>query len=115
MNVGFNGLLRTEATFEAINPIIEGTLVKVTGNGIVDKSVGDHFSGIVTKDEDRFVSVQLKGYMEVPYDGDAPAYGITQLKSSSSGAYSVQKATSGGTQVTVLYVDTENSVVGFIL
>lgn len=114
MKVGFDGLLRTEATFEAVNPLFEGTLIKVTGDGVAAKSVGEKFSGIVTKDENSFVSVQLKGYMEVPYEGTAPTYGITQLKSGTN-ADTVQTAASGGVEVTVVYVDTENSVVGFIL
>ena len=99
MNVGFDGLLRTEATFETINPIAEGT---------------EEFNGIVTKDEDRFVSVQIKGYMEVSYDGDAPAYGRAHIKSTSD-ANAVTVSETDGVEVTVLYVDTVNSVVGFIL
>ena len=114
MNVGFDGLLRTEATFETINPIAEGTLVKISGNGIVDKAVNEEFNGIVTKDEDRFVSVQIKGYMEVSYDGDAPAYGRAHIKSTSD-ANAVTVSETDGVEVTVLYVDTVNSVVGFIL
>lgn len=114
MNVGFKGLLNAEATFDTITPAESGQLVKVTGNGIVTKAVDEEFSGIVTKAEDSFVSVQLKGYIEMKYTGDAPAHGIVNLKAGSN-ANEITVAKTGGVTVTVVYVNTTDSIVGFIL
>lgn len=114
MEISLNGFGENAATFEAEEGTAAGMPVKPTGNGEVGPCVaGDDFCGVVLGVRGGFASVQLAGYVRMPFSGEAPGVGFRQL--SASGAGGVQVSASGGRSLLVTDVDETGGTLGLIL
>lgn len=115
MNVSFLGYEESIATFEADSAVKTGNLVKISGNGRVSACASkDEFCGVAVDVRNGYASVQLKGYVEVPYTGSAvPSLGYSTLSAGS--ATQVTSVTSGGRSLLVVNKDETNTKVGIIL
>ena len=81
MSISFEGIGQWCATF-AGEDVSEGVVVKMEENGKVCKSSeGDVFFGVVTAvaHDGKACSVQLGGFVTLPYSGSDPAVGMTAL------------------------------------
>lgn len=115
MRVSFNGLMEEVASFTCAKDLTDGQLVKMVGSGAVGKcSEGDKFHGICRVAEGDCASVQLAGYVRLPYTGTPPTVGDGMVTSNSN-ADGVEFIQSDGRSVLVLDVDTTNNIVGFIM
>lgn len=112
--VSFNGFDEKVLTFNGTD-ITEGAPVTVKDNGMVENSANsDEFVGVCSGCvNNSYVTVQVSGYMELKYSGEAPKLGYTALAANGNGG--VKSSASGKNVCRVLKVDTENSTVGFIL
>ena len=118
MKVAFNGLLDTTATFVAGSGVASGDLVEIGSNSeVTSAETGKAPIGLVAKLEaDNCVAVQLKGYMEVEYSGNAPSVGYASLTTgSSSSKVKLAGEKDGAIDVLILTVDVTKKIVGFIL
>jgi len=110
MNISFNGVGERVATFVSANET-RGVPVKVTANGTVSAcSDGDKFCGVALAVRNGMNSVQLGGYLELPYSGTAPGFGPVKLAADGAGGV---KTSSSGQECLVVFVGTDT--VGFIL
>lgn len=73
---------------------------------------GDNFTGILINARNGLGSVQIRGYVELPYSGTSPILGETVLAADGNGGV---KSAASGKAVTVLKVDTTCNTVGFII
>lgn len=113
MITSLNGLQETVATFAADTALAAGIPVKLSANQTAAACAGsDLFAGIALQCRNGMVSVQLKGYVRVPYSGTAPALGWKQL--AADGAGKVKTGTAGNFYL-VTDVDTATATVGFML
>lgn len=115
MSISFNGFNTKNVTFECEDAIDAGTPVKTTSNGcVVACSANDSFIGINVCSRNYLTTVQLTGYVECSYSGSAPSLGFEQLAADSAGGV---KAVTGdvGNVYKVLYVNTTDKIVGFII
>ncbi len=112
--ISFNGFDEKVLTFNGIG-VKAGALVTVKDNAAVENSAAsEDFIGVcVGCVNDSYVTVQVSGYMELPYSGEAPALGYTALVANGNGG--VKASSSGKNVCRVLKIDTVNSKVGFIL
>ena len=93
MKVSFEGIGQWCATFEG--GVTEGHVVKVdSGGGAAECEAGDAFCGAAAYVRGDTCTVQLGGFVTVPYSGSAPALGYTALTADGKGG--VQAAASGG-------------------
>jgi len=114
MSVKFNGLLETAATFSAASQITKGTPVSVSSNGTVAAAAtSTAFCGVANHYAKGLQSVQIRGFVEVPYTATAPTVGYSFLAANGSGGVKVD-ATNGRAYL-VLTVNTTAHTVGFIL
>lgn len=67
----------------------EGKLVKITTDGTENCADGDKFAGLVHTAEPMYASVQLHGFVTVPYSGTAPSYGFVNLLADGTGGVKV--------------------------
>lgn len=110
--VGFTGFHENMVTFHCDDTVKVGIPVTVNGKAAVTKSTaGMSFCGIARSVRENCASVQLSGYMRLPYSGTAPAYGVTSITADGNGGIK-----SGvGCSVLVVEIDTEAKECGFIL
>ena len=109
MNISFAGYKENVLTFECINTVKKGDLVKMSASGKVTKAAAnDGFIGVCVGENDGYAAVQLDGYVEAAKSGTVNV-GYNKLAAASSG---VKTAESG---VDRLVVYTDDSTVGFIL
>ncbi len=114
MEICFNGIGETVATFIAGAGVTAGMPVKMTGNGTVGAcAAGDDFCGVALNVRCGYAAVQLAGYAALPYDGTAPAVGWQSLSAAEGGKIAV--AATGGRQHLVLDVDQTAGTCGLIL
>ncbi len=115
MSVAFNGYKESLATFKAANGLTAGVPVKVSANGTVDRcAAGDNFCGVASGVGSGYASVQMGGFVSLPYTGaTAPVVGYTSLAADGSGG--VKVVTEGGRSMLVFEVDTTVKTVGFML
>ena len=108
MNIGFQGIGETAATFKVEEGVElkRGDGVVITGNGEVGLGGdGDKLCGVVLHaDEDGYASVQIGGLAEVGYSGDtAPVVGWEML--CADGAGKVKSVDADGVSCMVISVD----------
>lgn len=114
MSIKFNGLMNEVVTFKTATAITNGYPVKVSANDTVAAaSNGNVFCGVAVNRSGGLQSVQLKGYVELPYTSTAPTVGYSLLVANGSGGVKVD-ATNGRAYL-VVKVDTANGKVGIIL
>lgn len=111
MNTSFKGFGENAVTFEADTTLTTaGVPVKITAGGKVAPCAnGDKICGVALSVRDGFACVQLKGYTELPLDGEV-ALGFVSIAAKTGGKVSANAA---GREVLVL--SAENGTVGFIL
>lgn len=113
MNVCFDGVGQVCATFLGKN-LAEGHVVKLTDSGTAGEcAAGDAFCGAVVCAKDDACSVQVGGFVSVPFSGTAPAVGWTALAADGNGG--VKTAASGGRSVLVAAVDGAGKSVTILL
>ena len=113
MNVSFSGFNEKSATFICSEGVTAGKVVKVTENGTVSACAsGDAFCGVVTDVRSDCATVQLTGYIRMPYSGSAPSLGYTALTADGNGAVT---ANADGKTYLVTDIDTTDSTIGFML
>ncbi|HEX3017876.1 MAG TPA: hypothetical protein VHP31_08505 [Caproicibacter sp.] len=114
MELSFNGFGENAATFSAQDGVAAGAPVKMTGNGTVGVcAAGDNFCGVALNTRGGYAAVQLRGYVQLPYDGTAPAVGWQALSASAGGK--IQTAATGGRTILVVDVDDTAKICGVIL
>lgn len=92
MKVSFEGIGQWCATF--LGDVSEGGVVKVSGAGqAADCEAGDPFCGAAVCAGEGACTVQMGGFVTVPYSGTAPAPGYTALTADGLGGVK----TAGGT------------------
>lgn len=112
MKFSYEGIGTLCATFAAEGEIEKNTPVKITGNGTVAAcSDGNAFIGVVSACRAGVATVQLKGFVCLPYTGTAPTPGLQNLVASTSGV----KTGSGTDKVLITNVDTAKMTVEFML
>ena len=115
MLVSFNGLMEEVATFTCPKDMSAGKIVKLVGSGSVGECLeGDKFHGVCLVSDGGCASVQLAGYVKLPYTGTAPTIGDAAVVCNADGN-GVKFVTNGGRAVTVLDLDTTAKQVGFIM
>lgn len=98
MNVSYDGVGQVCATFLGTN-ISEGHVVKLTGNGTVGEcAAGDSFFGAALCAKDDACTVQVRGFVTVPYSGTAPTAGWTALTADGGGGVKAAESASAGTK-----------------
>lgn len=113
MNVSFSGFNENSTTFNCAQNVEAGKAVKVSENGTVALCTsGDVFCGVATDVRGECATVQLTGYIRMPYTGTAPALGYTALASDGNGGVAQGE---GGKLCLVTDVDTTDNTVGFML
>lgn len=113
MNVSFSGFNEKSTTFNCTQDVVAGKAVKVTENGTVSLCTsGDAFCGVVTDVRGDCATVQLTGYIRMPYSGATPTLGYTALVADGNGAVTVSE---GGKTYLVTDIDTTDSTIGFML
>ncbi|MBQ7202863.1 MAG: hypothetical protein IJS03_02465 [Eubacterium sp.] len=115
MSISHKGYETKCLTFETGETITAGELVTVNSLGqAVKTSNGGNFVGVCIAVRNGYASVQVEGYVELPYSGSAPSVGLATLVSDSNA-----NIKAGGENDVVYYKvlkrDTTNKIVGFIL
>ena len=107
----FTGFGENVLTFKTENENIKGQPVKVVSDSCVDAAAeGEQFCGIALGERCGAATVLMGGYVEMPLGGEI-AHGCNRVVSNGNGGV---MAAENGTPVTVIKVDVENAVVGFI-
>lgn len=113
MTTNFNGFNEKVLTFECDAKITAGTPVKITANGkVAAAAAGDRFIGICLYTRCGIASVQVEGYVTLPYTSTAPAINFAKLVADGNGGV---KADTNGSEVVAICVDTTAKTVGFIM
>jgi len=114
MKISLNGCGENVATFEAESGVAAGTVVKMTGNGIVGLCAAkDAFIGVAVSVRGGFAAVQLGGYVQVPYSGAAaPVVGYQMLNGAGDGKIQVEAT---GRSILVTDVDSAAKTCGILL
>ena len=108
----YKGFGESALTFGTAEKEIAGKALTVVANDKVAISAeGDSFCGVGLSVRGDIATVQMGGYCQLPYEGSAPSLGVCARAAAKNGA--VKSADTGRT-VTVLNVDTEKQLVGFI-
>lgn len=115
MSVSFNGCNERVVTFIADDELTAGVPVKVSaGNTVSACAAGDSFCGICTNVRNGYATVQLGGFVSLPYTGaTAPAVGYRMLAGDGTGGVAV--AATGGRSLLVVSVDSTSATVGIML
>lgn len=112
MKFSYEGIGALCATFAADGDIEKNAPVKLTDNGTVAACAdGDGFIGIASACRGGVATVQLKGFVRLPYTGSAPSLGFQSLTASAAGV----KTGTGTEKVLVTNVDTAKMTVEFML
>ncbi|MBR3593683.1 MAG: hypothetical protein IKL44_03310 [Clostridia bacterium] len=107
----FTGFGENVLTFKTENENIKGQPVKVVADSTVDAAAdGEQFCGIALGERCGAATVLMGGYVEMPFSGEI-AHGSNRVAADGNGGVKVSE---NGTAVTVIKIDTENAVVGFI-
>ncbi len=106
MDICFEGVGQTAATFQVEGEVQPGMAVALTKNGTVSKGAADALPcGVVLGGvRGGAAAVQIGGVATVGYSGTAPAVGWKALACDGEGG--VKTVTTGGLQCLVLAVDT---------
>ncbi len=112
--VSFKGFDEGCLTFRNIE-VRKGDPVAIKLDGVAERANNNtEFVGFcVDVPADGYVTVQVKGYIEVPYTGTKPEPGYVTLTSNGAGGVKIE--TGGRIIYKVLKVDSDKKIVGFIL
>ena len=111
MNISFQGFHENVATFTGNVPA--GQVVTLSDSGAVTACDDDDtFCGVSGGGADGYLSVQLTGYVSLPYSGTAPAVGYGNLSADSGGGV---KTSVSGREYLILDIDTVRNTIGFLL
>ena len=110
MDISYEGIGQTVATFNCSGEIEAGIPVKISGNASVDVCAdGGAFNGVTAAAADGgIVPVIMRGFIKLPYSGTAPTAGNGVIAADGDGGV---KTASAGRSLTVIDVDTANSTV----
>ena len=110
MDISFEGIGQTIATFYCSDEIEYGTPVKLSGNAAVAACTeGDAFNGVAAAAADGgIVPVIMRGFIKLPYTGTAPTAGTGVIAADGKGGV---KTASAGRSLTIIDVDKTNSTV----
>ncbi|MCD7723310.1 MAG: hypothetical protein LUH82_05110 [Clostridiales bacterium] len=111
MNISFNGFENSVATFIADGATKGYPVALSDSNTVVDAD--SEFIGVCVNTSGQLAGVQLRGYVEISYSGEAPAPGYSYLAADSNGG--VMAADTGDVKRLIIKVDADNSIIGFIL
>ncbi|MEG2234619.1 MAG: hypothetical protein RRZ42_08300 [Oscillospiraceae bacterium] len=108
----FKGFNESMLTFPTDSKIETGVPVKIsTDSKAVPCATTDTICGVIAASSIDAASVQLSGYVELPYTGTAPTFGYTNICANAGGGVTV-----GGSHIVlVIKVDTTAKICGFIL
>lgn len=114
MEISFEGIGRWAATFACGEELVEGQVVKVSGNGTVGSCAdGDDFCGVaMTVGDDSACAVVMGGMVTVPCSGSTPALGWNGLSADGAGGV---RTNSAGQKYRVVDVDATGKMVTFVL
>ena len=108
MAVSFMGFSEAAATFEVSGTMEEGAPVTMAASGKVAACAdGNDFCGVALAVRDGLATVQMEGFVRIPYSGAAPAVGYTALAADGSGGV---KALSSGRKLLVIEVNSDSTV-----
>ncbi len=112
MKVKFDGYNEQLLTFECTSNVVVGAPVKMVGFETVTVcSEGDEFIGICRGVRDGFASIQVAGYVEVPYTGSI-TFGNLILAADGSGGVKIADT---GTSYWAVTADTTKKTVGILV
>lgn len=115
MSVSYNGYKNYTLTVENENGVI-GYPSSFNAEGkLISTQSGQAFMGVCTGVNGDYASLQTDGYIELPYAGTAPEYGVQYLVAAGSGSVQTGTAAAAKKAVSVVMIDTTNKVVGIIL
>ena len=113
MSISFEGVGQVCATFLG-GGLTEGHVVKMTGGGTVGACKADDlFCGAALCCKDDACTVQVGGFVSVPYSGTAPTLGWSNLAADGKGG--IKAAASGGMSRLVVDVDATAKTVTIML
>lgn len=111
--ISYKGFNEGVLTFKDTNTRV-GYPVSITESNESREAInGNDFIGVCVGKADNYITAQLSGYVELKYTGAEPVRGYSGLVSNGNGG--VKTASSAAHSYKVIKVDTENSIVGFIL
>lgn len=114
MSISFKGFNEQVLTFNTTAELDAGTLVKMNGSGTVAPCAsGDKIMGVVLACRNNIASVQVGGYISLPYSGTAPTPGYCGICATDS--TKIKTDNSAGKLLAVLETDTAASVAGILL
>lgn len=109
MSVSYQGIGQVCATFLTMNAV-EGQVVKMISKKMVAKcSDGNDICGVALHKRGTQCTVQVAGFVTVPYSGTAPSVGWATLCANGTGG--VKTATEGGHTFLVVDVNTTDLTV----
>ena len=112
MSINFQSIDQSCVTFTNLNAK-EDQLVKVSDRGTVTTCAdGDQFCGLVIHRRGSYCSVQLDGFVTVPYTGSTPTVGWTSLVANGTGGV---KASDSGRAYLVVDADLSRQAITFKL
>ncbi len=112
MSVSFYGTQETVLSFEA-DGVTGGMPVVISANYTVSNAAENGLlAGVALHTRGEHASVQVKGYVELPYSGTAPALGWANLAADGLGGV---KAYAEGRPHLVISLDTVNKIAGLYL
>ena len=92
----------------------QGVPVKISANDTVDSCAAeDSFCGVANGVSGGYASVQMSGFIRLPYNGTAAVAGYVILAADGSGG--VKVVATGGRSILVLRVDMAAKTVGIML
>lgn len=113
MRVGFSGTAEVVLSFEAGGGLTPGYPVSLCGNDTVTNATeGALPIGVCLHERCEIASVQVKGFLELPYSGTAPQVGYNSLVADGAGGV---KTAAGGLSCLVVHVDTDAKTLGLYL
>ena len=113
MDISLNGFGEKAVTFAAADGVLAGMPVKLTASGTVGPcAAGDVFCGVALNVRGGYASVQLGGYVILPFNGTAPAVGYQSLAAAAGGKIAAGET---GRSLLVTDVDEAAKTCGIIL
>lgn len=115
MKISYNGINDLVVSFYATENVKEGDLVQLSDNYTVDVASSDEiFTGVCLSVQGGIAAVQLNGFVERAYIGEAPVTGVTFFAADGNGNVKCVNAGLGRNAI-VLAVDTAEKTVKFLL
>jgi hypothetical protein len=115
MSISFNGYKNNVITFENGNAALGYPMTVDNDGKASNASKGNDFIGVCTALSGDYASVQTDGYIEMKYVNSPPQFGVYGLVASGDGMVMAADPKEMAKSYTIVKVDTENNIVGFIL